>query len=118
MNLVKAVFGLCIALWVCACGAPADPDGYEGLVDLRDGPPNIVILALDTWRADHMGTYGNDWVLTPVLDCFANEAIVFDESLRPVVVEDVCIGCGLCDFACPTEPSAIPIVPRGEGRPS
>lgn len=49
---------------------------------------------------------------------FPFEAIVFDETLRPVVVEDVCIGCGLCDFACPTEPSAIPIVPRGEGKPS
>lgn len=40
---------------------------------------------------------------------FPNEAIKFDEMLRPVVNEEVCIGCGLCTHACPTEPRAIPI---------
>lgn len=67
------------AFGACGCGSPEKSDDFEGLVDLRDGPPNIVILALDTWRADHMGAYGNDWVLTPVLDCFAGEAIVFED---------------------------------------
>ena len=42
-----------------------------------------------------------------------NEAIVFDGRGRPVVNDDACIGCGLCDHACLTEPSAIPIRPAG-----
>ena len=47
------------------------------------------------------------WHICP----FPNQAIVFDELLRPVVKEDACVGCGLCDHACPTEPSSIPIRP-------
>ncbi len=42
---------------------------------------------------------------------FPNEAIRFDPLLRPVVDKDHCVGCGLCDYACPTEPSSIPVQP-------
>jgi MauM/NapG family ferredoxin protein len=31
---------------------------------------------------------------------------------HPVVVDDVCTGCGLCVFACPAEPAAILVEPR------
>lgn len=44
---------------------------------------------------------------------FPNEAISFDKRLRPVVNEEACVGCGLCTFACPTTPRAIPILPAG-----
>ena len=79
MKLSNTAIWLWIGMCLVACGAPENQDDYEGLVDLRDGPPNIVILALDTWRADHIGAYGNDWVLTPVLDSFASEAILFED---------------------------------------
>ena len=42
---------------------------------------------------------------------FPDDAIEFDSMLRPVVVEESCVGCGLCDHACPTEVSSIPIRP-------
>ncbi|WP_345984800.1 ferredoxin-type protein NapG [Sulfurimonas sp. HSL-1656] len=33
--------------------------------------------------------------------------------LKPVVVPDVCTGCGMCEHACVTEKAAITILPRG-----
>ena len=43
--------------------------------------------------------------------CPISGAIVFDGLMQPVVREDVCVGCGLCDHACPTKPSSIHIRP-------
>jgi len=47
---------------------------------------------------------------------FPDDAIRFDSMLRPVVVEEACVGCGLCDHACPTEVSSIPIRPASTER--
>ncbi|MCP3902216.1 MAG: 4Fe-4S dicluster domain-containing protein [Planctomycetes bacterium] len=44
---------------------------------------------------------------------FPNDAIRLDERLRPVV-EASCVGCGLCEHACPTEPSSIVVEPAGD----
>ena len=41
---------------------------------------NVVFIMNDTWRYDHLGTNGNDWIHTPVLDQFAAESAVFDRS--------------------------------------
>ncbi len=38
---------------------------------------------------------------------FPREAITFDTRGRPIVVEDACVGCGLCEYACLTERPAI-----------
>ena len=79
MRTSTAALLLAIGVSLAACGSLQTDEGFEGLVDLRDGPPNVVILALDTWRADHMGAYGSEEVRTPVLDAFAREAIVFED---------------------------------------
>ena len=39
---------------------------------------NVVFIMNDTWRYDHVGANGNDWIHTPVLDQFAKESAVFD----------------------------------------
>jgi len=38
---------------------------------------NIVLVILDSFRQDHIGAYGNDWIVTPRLDAFAEEATIF-----------------------------------------
>ena len=38
---------------------------------------NIVLVILDSLRQDHVGAYGNDWIVTPHLDALAKEAVVF-----------------------------------------
>jgi len=43
---------------------------------------------------------------------FPNEAIVLDPRGRVEIVAEACIGCGLCDHVCLTEPSSITIIPE------
>lgn len=47
----------------------------------QDGPPPIVVVSLDTVRADRLGAYGNPRGLTPNLDAFAAESVVFSDTL-------------------------------------
>jgi arylsulfatase A-like enzyme len=38
---------------------------------------NIVLIVLDSLRQDHVGAYGNDWIITPNLDRLAGESVLF-----------------------------------------
>jgi choline-sulfatase len=42
---------------------------------------NVVLLTLDTLRADHLGTYGSADVRTPNLDQLAREGVVFEQAM-------------------------------------
>jgi arylsulfatase A-like enzyme len=41
---------------------------------------NFVVIVSDTFRRDHLGCYGNEWIRTPHLDRFALESVVFDRA--------------------------------------
>ncbi len=47
----------------------------------RTRPPrgvrHVILISLDTTRADHLGCYGNTWIQTPNLDALARESILF-----------------------------------------
>ena len=47
--------------------------------------PSIVLVSLDTLRADRVGALGNPDGLTPNLDAFAAEAVVFDRAFSQAV---------------------------------
>src|SRR5262245_57107506 len=42
-------------------------------------PPAVVLITLDTLRADHVGCYGGS-VATPALDGLAREGVRFDQA--------------------------------------
>lgn len=46
-------------------------------------PPNVLLVSLDTLRADRLGAYGSTAGLTPNLDRFADQAVVFDHAVAP-----------------------------------
>lgn len=46
----------------------------------RSGPVNIILVSLDTFRADRLGVFGNQHGLTPNLDAFAAQATVFTNA--------------------------------------
>ncbi len=45
--------------------------------------PNLVLLGIDTLRADHMSLYGYDRLTTPHLDEFASRGAVFNNCFSP-----------------------------------
>lgn len=46
--------------------------------------PNVIIVTLDTLRADHVGIYGYTKPTTPNIDAFTSESIVFDNAFTPI----------------------------------
>jgi arylsulfatase A-like enzyme len=47
-------------------------------------PPNIVLITMDTLRADALGCYGNQTISTPVLDQIAGEGVLFRQAICQV----------------------------------
>ena len=50
----------------------------------RADPLNLVLITLDTMRADRLPAYGFQGVRTPAIDRIANEGIVFEEAFAAV----------------------------------
>ena len=48
--------------------------------------PNIILVTLDTTRADRLGCYGFEPAHTPVLDSLATLGVVFDQAMTTVPV--------------------------------
>jgi arylsulfatase A-like enzyme len=45
--------------------------------------PNVILISLDTLRADHLGVYGYERPTSPEIDAFAGESFVFERALAP-----------------------------------
>jgi arylsulfatase A-like enzyme len=51
---------------------------------VENGPPNVVLISVDTLRADHMSLYGYSRPTTPKIDRWADRrAVVFDSVVAP-----------------------------------
>ena len=48
------------------------------------GPFNVVLITIDTVRADHVGAYGDRDAETPNIDALAREGVRFDQAISPV----------------------------------
>jgi len=49
-------------------------------------PPNIIVITIDTLRADHLGCYGYRQVRTPNIDALASDSIRFERAYTPVPI--------------------------------
>jgi len=56
------------------CGADSTPAQRR---------PNLLLVTLDTVRADRLGAYGYEAADTRVLDALAERGVVFGEATRP-----------------------------------
>ena len=46
--------------------------------------PNVILITIDTLRADHVGCYGAPTVKTPTLDALAQDGVVFERAISQV----------------------------------
>jgi arylsulfatase A-like enzyme len=58
------------------------PPRYTTQVD----PADILIITLDTFRADYAGVYGNNYVRTPTLDRLARNGISVIDAIAPIPI--------------------------------
>jgi len=54
---------------------PTHPGGEE--------PNNVVLVSIDSLRADHCGYLGSEYNLTPTLDAMAAEGVAFENAVAP-----------------------------------
>jgi arylsulfatase A-like enzyme len=50
----------------------------------NEAPPRVVLISLDTCRADHLSCYGYGGETTPAIDAVAADGIVFENVVSPV----------------------------------
>ncbi len=62
-------------MFLAACGAMFE----TGLETGAAAPRGVILVSVDTLRADRLGAYGSTRGLTPNLDRFATESVVFGE---------------------------------------
>jgi arylsulfatase A-like enzyme/Tfp pilus assembly protein PilF len=67
-----------IGLMGLGCGA------YAWQAVLQSRSPNVLLITLDTTRADRLQCYGYSPALTPALDSLAAEGVLFERAYTPV----------------------------------
>ena len=48
--------------------------------------PNVLLISIDTCRADHLSCYGYERATTPNIDAVAAEGILFENTISPVPI--------------------------------
>ena len=73
-------FRLLAALWMAGLAL------VPGLHAAVKPQPNVVVITIDTLRADHLGCYGYKQIRTPNIDALAAESARFERAYTPVPV--------------------------------
>ncbi len=82
--LAAAAAGVSVRYWFApAARAPAPAVVDLGTLSggLSRGDLNLLVITLDTTRADHLGAYGATEVETPALDRLGREGVVFEQAM-------------------------------------
>lgn len=82
----KAVLLACTLLMLphlAGCRNKPNARSKTPRVSLKNAPKfdHVVIISIDTLRADHLGCYGHPFVKSPNIDAFANESLIFTQHI-------------------------------------
>lgn len=77
-------FGWLALVLVSCTVVVAQPGKIRRSSPARSAKPNILLVTIDTLRADHLGCYGAPDVQTPAIDALAREGILFERAISQV----------------------------------
>ncbi len=84
---IPAALGIGVSICVAGLAISAIYRSNAFLSHARATPraqsPNIVLITLDTVRADHLSSYGYARLTTPHLDSFAKRGVLFENAVAP-----------------------------------
>jgi len=85
-TLFLSVIAVMSALGVTtfAQAIPAKPVPAKQLPRAGFTKPSVILITIDTLRADHVGCYGAWTVKTPTLDALAHDGVVFERAISQV----------------------------------
>lgn len=86
------------------------PTGALKPLPMEDTRIGVAVIDEERCYAFHDDVCRSCWNNCPLYD----EALYMRDFQFPVVVEDKCTGCGLCEYACVMDEPAIVILPRKE----
>ncbi len=82
LHLLVMIFGT----WFGTSALEERGSADSGGADSRKRGPGVVLITVDTLRADHLGCYGNPIVKTPWMDLAAKEGVRFAQASCPVPI--------------------------------
>jgi arylsulfatase A-like enzyme len=80
LAIAGAVLGLGALAYVLLADRDLVRDREAGL----RGRYNVVLVTIDTLRADHLGVYGHSRNTSPVIDRLAEDAVLFENAIVPM----------------------------------
>jgi len=100
--------GRCEEVMLCSKFCPT---GALQLVDKRE----VKLGTVEFDRDKCLAYMGKECVVCDEM-CPVPEAITLTRDLKPVFHGEKCVGCGICVHACPANPKALTLLPKGAKR--
>ncbi|WP_419190940.1 sulfatase [Saltatorellus ferox] len=69
---------MAVAGWAISCAGSAAPPEQD---DLPHGIKHVVVISVDTLRADFLSCYGHEYVKSPTIDGFEEEGVRFSQVM-------------------------------------
>jgi len=74
---------LIVLVGVPAIGYIREKIATGNLEPVRSNMPNVILIVMDTVRADHLSAYGYERETSPFLEQLANEGVLFENAIAP-----------------------------------
>src|ERR1039457_394511 len=73
-----------VIMLAAGCAAAAQAATAKPARATAHPKPSVILITIDTLRADHVGCFGAQTVKTPTLDALARDGVVFERAISQV----------------------------------